>query len=234
MPAPLALVNWKTSYRIIATRFPPRFLFERVAPDTDWDALEALADLTSPRVMQAEDRHGLFPPEECAEGEGAELVMAAFTYLNPEGSRFSDGSYGVYYTARSLDTAIHETVYHRRRFWRFSRLPAMHFPMKVLEARIQGRLHDLREKAPDRKLLDPDNYAASKRFALKVKVQEKAAGIVYPSVRHQGGECAAVFLPRMVSQCRRTMMLDYIWDGAGEVTVAKLDVMKVLKGEEQS
>ena len=31
--------------------------------------------------------------------------MAAFTHLNPEGSRFSDGSYGVYYAAHTLATA---------------------------------------------------------------------------------------------------------------------------------
>ena len=42
--------------------------------------------------------------------------MAAFTHLNPQGSRFSDGSYGVFYCARSRDTAIAETRYHSALF----------------------------------------------------------------------------------------------------------------------
>ena len=42
--------------------------------------------------------------------------MAAFTHLNPEGSRFSDGSWGVFYAAHSVATAVEETVYHRERF----------------------------------------------------------------------------------------------------------------------
>ena len=42
--------------------------------------------------------------------------MAAFTHLNPDGSRFSDGRYGVFYAARSLDTAVAETMHHRANF----------------------------------------------------------------------------------------------------------------------
>ncbi len=38
------------------------------------------------------------------------MVMAPFTHLNPKGSRFSDGSYGVYYAAKRLSTAIAETA----------------------------------------------------------------------------------------------------------------------------
>ncbi|WP_366132444.1 RES domain-containing protein [uncultured Ferrovibrio sp.] len=32
--------------------------------------------------------------------------MAAFTHLNPDGSRFTDGTCGVFYAANILDTAI--------------------------------------------------------------------------------------------------------------------------------
>ena len=44
--------------------------------------------------------------------------MAAFTHLNPEGSRFSDGSWGVFYAGNDLNTAIAETRHHRERFLR--------------------------------------------------------------------------------------------------------------------
>ena len=57
-------------------------------------------------------------PEERVSGPGATPVMAAFTHLNPEGSRFSDGTYGVYYAAHSLETAIAEVSHHRAVFLR--------------------------------------------------------------------------------------------------------------------
>lgn len=227
---PVTHVRWRVSYRIIPTRFPAAPLFAGVAAPEDWEDLEQLAELTSARAAHSEEQFGLFGKDELPRGEGAELVMAAFTYVNPEGSRFSDGSYGVYYAAHKLETAIHETVHHRRRFWLESRLPMLRFPMKVLEARIDGKLHDLREKYPDRKLLDPNDYTASKAFALQLKAHHKSAGIVFPSVRDPGGECVAAFVPRVVSQCKRTQLLDYIWDGIGEVTVVKMDLVKVLKG----
>ncbi|MDF2974655.1 MAG: uncharacterized protein K0R61_5105 [Microvirga sp.] len=48
--------------------------------------------------------------------------MAPFTHLNPKGSRFSDGSYGVYYAADRLSTAIAETAHHFASFARESPL----------------------------------------------------------------------------------------------------------------
>jgi hypothetical protein len=42
--------------------------------------------------------------------------MAPFTHINVLGSRFSDGTYGVYYAAARLDTAIRETIHHFSKF----------------------------------------------------------------------------------------------------------------------
>lgn len=73
---------------------------------------------------------------------------AAFTHLNPNGSRFSDGSYGVYYAAREQETAIYETVYHAERFLRDSREAPIEQDMRVYIAPIEGDLHDLRGEDP--------------------------------------------------------------------------------------
>ena len=51
-----------------------------------------------------------------ASAPGCGPIMAAFTHLNPNGSRFSDGSYGVFYCARGRHTAIEETRYHSTLF----------------------------------------------------------------------------------------------------------------------
>jgi hypothetical protein len=226
---PASRVRWEKSYRIIPTRFPTRDLFAPVSPPGDWGALEALADLTNPRLQQKETAYGMFPPEDCARGDGADLVMATFTHLNPSGSRFSDGTYGVYYAAHFLDGAISETVYHRQIFFRHSTLPAMDFDMQVIVARIEGHFHDLRKNLPDPRALDAGDYSASQKLALALRTQHHSQGIVYPSVRHAGATNVAVFLPKAISDCRKTMHLVYIWDGASIVRVDKRDVMRDLR-----
>ena len=58
-----------------------------------------------PRIRDEVGQLQLVPPDERISGSGSTMVMAAFTHLNPEGSRFSDGRYGVYYAAHTLATA---------------------------------------------------------------------------------------------------------------------------------
>lgn len=56
------------------------------------------------------------PPSERRFGPGCGPIMAAFTHLNPLGSRFSDGGYGVFYCAKESKTAVAETRYHAALF----------------------------------------------------------------------------------------------------------------------
>ena len=58
--------------------------------------------------------------------------MGAFTHIG-QSSRFTDGSYGVYYAARELETAIRETAYHFGRFLRSTNEPlGTEMEMRVL------------------------------------------------------------------------------------------------------
>ena len=110
---PTCRVDWPQAWRIIASRYPPIRLFERLTNDPAvWETLLALEQLTNPRVRDEIGDISLVPPEELVSGPGAIWVMAAFTHVNPKGSRFSDGSYGVYYAAAALETAVAETVFH--------------------------------------------------------------------------------------------------------------------------
>ena len=70
--------------------------------------------------------------------------MAAFTHLNPQGSRFSDGSYGVFYCARKRDTAIAETQYHSARFMAATAEPPMRLQMRLYTVAANGKVADLR------------------------------------------------------------------------------------------
>jgi len=212
-------LQWKAAWRIIPSRFPPIQLFERVADPGDLEAVIALESLTNPRLRDEVGEIQLVPPDERVSGPGSGVIMAAFTHLNPEGSRFSDGSYGVFYAAKQLSTAIAETRYHRERFMRATRQGGMQLDMRVYLVDVIGRVHDLRgQQAGFPAVYDPDSYATSQRLAQVLRAQG-SGGIAYDSVRHVRGQCVAMFRPRLLSNCRQERHLCYVWDGQAITTV---------------
>lgn len=110
---PVSRVVWQPSYRLIPSRFLPRGLFDRVASPADLDDVLAVESLTNDRLRDQLGDIQLVPHGERLAGPGTTPIMAAFTHPNPNGSRFSDGTFGVYYAGASLQTAVRETVHHR-------------------------------------------------------------------------------------------------------------------------
>jgi hypothetical protein len=212
-------IRWRTCYRIIPSRFPPIDLFERVASAEDLAAVHELESLTNDRLRDQVGEIQLVAPADRVAGPGAGYVMAAFTHPAPAGGRFSDGRLGAYYAARLLDTAIAETTYHRTRFMRSTREPPMELDMRVLEAELDARLHDLRGlRETLTAIYAPDDYSASQRLAARLRTQG-SDGIAYDSVRHEGGQCVAIFRPRRIRSCRASLHLTYVWDGTGMAQV---------------
>lgn len=208
-------IRWKSATRIVATRFPPMDLFERVSPDPAvWEALIAAEMLVNPRIRDAVGRIRLVPVGERVSGPGATWVMAPFAYANPRGSRFSDGSYGVYYAGKDLATAVAETAFHFSRYARESGDGPRRESMRVMVGTIDASLHDLEslDPATRRPLLDPDSYLASRRFASTIR-EAGSNGIHYPSVRRPMGHCVAAFRPTAVGVPRQAQHLVYDWDG---------------------
>jgi len=139
--------------------------------------------------------------------------MAAFTHLNPEGDRFTNGTYGVFYAGRTIDTAIAETRYHRIRFLQATSEPAQELDMRVYAVDLDAELHDIRAMRESHPAYyHPTSYGVSQELALQFR-ENGSGGIVYGSVRDEGGECAAVFRPRLLSNCRQERHLCYVWDG---------------------
>ena len=93
-------VSWTPSWRIVPSRFPPVGLFDRIASPGDLEALFELEGLTNPRLRQELGELSLVPPGRRISGPGTTPIMAAFTHPSPQGSRFSDGSYGVFYAGK--------------------------------------------------------------------------------------------------------------------------------------
>jgi len=179
-----------------------------------WEALIAAEQLVNPRVRDEVGEISLVPSEDRISGAGASWVMASFTHRNPAGSRFSDGSYGVYYAARDLKTAIRETAFHFARFAHDSGDGPRYEDMRALVGRIANRFVDVNGLPEPRRarVLDPDSYAESRVFGAAVRAAGRN-GIVYPSVRDPGGQCIAAFRPKAVGIPIPGPALQYHWDG---------------------
>lgn len=211
-------VAWRPSYRLIPSRFPPVGLFDRVADPADLEAVFYVENLTNPRLRQEAGDISLVPVEERISGPGTTPIMAAFTHLHPEGGRFSDSTFGAYYAARSLDTAIAETRHSRARFLARTGEAAIEIDMRTYLTDVIGDLHDIRGLNDPTGIYHPDSHAAGQALGRALKA-ENAWGIAYDSVRHRGGECVAVFRPRALSNCRQGPHFCYVWDGVQITTV---------------
>lgn len=207
-------VRWNPANRIVPTRYPTVFLYDRVAGPEEFDALYALEALTNDRLRDQAGEIELVPREQRVFGPGSGPIMAAFTHVNPGGSRFSDGSYGVFYAANRRATAIAETRYHHARFLLATREPPMHLPMRLYHVRIDAPLHDLLPPgAVDGAVYAPDSYTASRALGMQLRAQG-SRGVVYRSVREEGGQCVGLFSPRGASECLHAAYLIYDWNGA--------------------
>jgi hypothetical protein len=207
-------VRWKAACRIVPTRYPSIYLYDRVAAPEDFDALYALEALTNERLRDETGEIALVPPKDRVFGPGSGPIMASFTHLNPDGSRFSDGRFGVFYAASDRKTAVEETCHHHAAFLRATRQAAAHFPMRLYHVRIDAELHDLRGGgAAFAAVMAPDSYVASRALAAELRAAG-SAGVAYGSVRHPPGQCVGLFTPRGARDCLHAAYLLYAWDGA--------------------
>lgn len=210
---PVRRVRWKPSFRVVPSRFPPIDLFERVADPRDYDAIYAVESLTNTRLRDEVGELSLVPSRDRVSGPGSSWIMAPFTHLSPGGGRFSTGTFGAYYCARTLATAVAETRHHREVFLRATRQGPIELDMRVIHTSLDAELHDLRGLAANHpELHSPTDYSASQAMAARLRAAG-AWGLAWDSVRHAGGECAAVLRPIALSEPRQAQHLAYVWDG---------------------
>lgn len=210
---PRIRLAWNPAYRVIPSRFPAVSLFDRVAGPEDFEALYALEAMTNDRIRDEVGEISLVPPEERLFGTGSGPIMAAFTHLNPQGSRFSDGSYGVFYCAGEKDTAIAETRHHSSLFMAATEEAPMRLQMRLYTVKAEGEVVDLRAiAAREPGIVDPNDYAYSRGIGRRLR-DAGAPGILYPSVRRAGGECLAALRTAILHDCLHAAYLEYDWNG---------------------
>lgn len=215
-PLRVSRVEWKAAVRIIRSAFPPIDLFEDIADPADWQLLLSAEQKTNPRIMASIGNLDLVPAERRVGGPGASYLMAPFTHVSMDRpSRFTEGSYGVLYAGNDFETALFETIHHHTRFMTATaEAPGWTSQFREILLSVSADLHDLRgEEAASHPALDPDSYTASRALAATLRA-DGSDGLVYPSVRHPGGECAGLFYPDCAADPLQGRHLDYHWDGA--------------------
>ena len=212
---PLSSILWEGAVRIVRSIYPPIDLFEDIADPADWPLLISAEQKTNPRLMENIGNLDLVPEGRRVGGTVATYLMAPFCHVSPDRqSRFSDGRFGVLYAGNVFEVALLETIYHHERFMMRTReAPGWTSQFREIVLNVDARLNDLRKPDADQlQALDPDSYDASHVLATQLRTAG-SDGLVYPSARHKGGECVALFYPDLATNAVQGRHLDYHWDG---------------------
>lgn len=222
---PIVDLDGTRQYRIVPARFPPINLFESILDPEDLELAYEIECQTNDRLRDQTGDLTLVAPADRVAGPGSSPVMAAFTHIGFS-SRFSDGSYGVYYAGGTLDTAIAETRYHRARFFRLTQEPDTQIKMRVYIGEVIKPLHDVRGDGYAH-LHHPDDYAPSQAFGAELR-QTQSWGLVYRSVRDPGGECIAALRPPAISLPMQGPHLEYLWSARHQAITDVLEVRELV------
>lgn len=202
------------SYRLVNSKFPPIALFDDVASADEFDILYQVQALTNPRLQNEVGAINLIPRSEIPFGiSGCSYATAPFTHVNPDGSRFGDGTFGMLYLADSMETAIAEVRHHQEAYWSkvhglnyerfiFRGLACQFDEMGVLDATVLPLSHPI---------YDPDDYSASRALGREVK-KSKAFGLRYHSVRSTGNTCWALTTPRLITSIIQSSHYEMVWN----------------------
>lgn len=206
-----ALPEWPKAYRVISSSFPPISVFEDVLDPGQLEIAFAIEAMTNDRLLDEAGVLSRVAREDRVSGPGSTPVMAAFTHIGAV-SRFTDGTYGVYYCASSIEAAIAETRYHRERFLAATQEPSLELTMRAYVNAVVEPLHDVRVGYEG--LHDPDTATYPHCHSFARRLREKGSyGLVYNSVRMPGHECAAVLRPTAVTLPVQGSHYRYCWNG---------------------
>ena len=145
------------------------------------------------------------------------FINAAFAYFRPrELNRFNGPARGAWYAALNAKTCKIEVAFHlTRELQRVNEFTAM-VDYAEMFASFAGEFADLRNFSPRPDCLDPDRalgYPAGNSLAEMVRAKGHN-GIVYPSVRHDGGTCLVALWPVAVQSVAQGRVLRAVWKGS--------------------
>lgn len=210
------------SHRLINSKFPPINLFDDVADAEEFEFLFDLQARTNPRILNEVGDISLVSIEEIPFGiTGCSYATASFTHVNPNGSRFSDGSFGALYMADKIETAIAETRHHQSIY--FTNIEGLAYDtitMRGLSCCFSGELIDITSKY-DEDIYHSTDYTTAQNFGTQLRKQG-CEGIQYKSVRKKDAVCWMLLTPKKVIKIEQTGHYEFIWDGDKIAKVEKI------------
>ncbi len=153
---------------------------------------------------------------------GQSHINAAFTYTRSTGNRFNSGDRGAWYCAWAMLTSAQEVGFHRTRELGFIGRYEDEARYVELLADFVGDFPDLH--GPPHAALDPDpaaGYPAGRALAVDLR-RDGHRGLIYPSVRHEGGRCFVAFDPGIIQNVRPGASWKLVWNGAAEFAIEGL------------
>lgn len=206
------------THRLIPARYTERDESVLARLTDDPDELSALFELEGATNERLLGEAGLLPGitvRELVFGLSySHIVNAAFTHASPFGSRFSGPERGAWYAAFTRKTSELEVAYHKSRELQEVRWQEKETFLYVdFLADFRGTFHDIRGDARFGDCLNASSYKASQRLAGEL-LEEGSAGVVYPSVRHEGGTCIVCFRPALVNNVRKGSSVSITFENA--------------------
>jgi hypothetical protein len=219
---PVRLVRQFDTHRLIPSRHLPHgdsVLVEIADNDEHLAAIFELDAATNDRLLAEHQRLPGIGLEELVFGvPHASVINASFCHAHPLGARFSGPDRGAWYAAFEIATSQAEVGFHKSvqlaEIGRFEETVTYDDYL----ADFSASFHDIRRARGFRACLDPDSYIESQALAEEL-LHAGSLGVVYPSVRHQGGTCIACFRPALVANVRRARTYRFTWNGEPEPTV---------------
>ncbi|MEM1388144.1 MAG: RES family NAD+ phosphorylase [Pseudomonadota bacterium] len=153
---------------------------------------------------------------------GQSHINAAFSYTRPGGNRFNSGDRGAWYCAFDTLTSAEEVGFHRTRELGF--IGRYHDAARyvALLADFIGDFPDLEGDAHPALAPDPaQGYPAGQDLAEELRRQGHR-GLLYPSVRHRGGQCFVAFDPGIIQNVRPGASWLLRWQGSPDFSVEAL------------
>ena len=214
---PVSRIALERTVRLVATaRLRDPVLLELARPQYQDDLAEIEGATSGRLVAQQQGTEDLDARELIGGLPHANFINAAFAYFRPrELNRFNGPGRGAWYAALVVETCKAEVGFHlTRELERVNDFNAV-VDFAELFASFAGEFVDLRGVAPRPDCLNPDpalGYPAGNALAEMAR-KDGRNGIVYPSVRHDGGTCLVALWPAAVQSVAQGRIWRAVWTG---------------------
>ena len=221
----LCQVDRRDTHRLIPAQFADHGASVLTRLTGDDDLLDGIFELDNATNDRLWAESGLSPGIDSRELvfgiPSYRIINATFCHPAPEGSRFNSSDRGAWYAGFELGTSQAEVAYHKQLWLRETAWNEKEVADYIdYLADFRAEFHDLRGSREHADCLSPESYTASQALAAQL-LQSGSSGIVYPSVRRDGGTCIACFRPVLVINVRKGDTFTFVFPDASTAPVIR-------------